>query len=169
MFYSKAANIYKMVSSVCDGYCDSIACFAMVTDNHELPLMIYEIIMSNTTKVYLISTMANVMYSLKEFYPDKMILVGEKVIDMLKNFEKGHVAEQLIYALMGETYYKLDKKMKAKECLLKSINKRMIPTSYYYKESINILSKIPSMIDETALGDWLIQAKIIISWKTFDV
>lgn len=153
MFYSKAANIYKMVSSVCDGYCDSIACFAMVTDNHELPLMIYEIIMSNTTKVYLISTMVNVMYSLKEFYPDKMILVGEKVIDMLKNFEKGHVAEQLIYALMGETYYKLDKKMKAKECLLKSINKRMIPTSYYYKESINILSKIPSMIDETALGD----------------
>ena len=59
--------------------------------------------------------------------------------------------------------------MKAKECLLKSINKRMIPTSYYYKESIKILSKIPSMIDEMALGDWLIQAKIIISWKTFDV
>lgn len=153
VFYSKAANIYKMVSSVCDGYCDSIACLAMVTDSHELPLMIYEIIMSNTTKVYLISTMVNVMYSLKKFYPDKMILVGEKVIDMLKSFEKGHVAEQLIYALMGETYYKLDKKMKAKECLLKSINKRMIPTSYYYKESIKILSKIPSMIDETDLGD----------------
>ncbi len=153
VFYSKAANIYKMVSSVCDGYCDSIACLAMVTDSHELPLMIYEIIMSNTTKVYLISTMVNVMYSLKEFYPDKMILVGEKVIDMLKSFEKGHVAEQLIYALMGETYYKLDKKAKAKECLLKSINKRMIPTSYYYKESIKILSKIPSMIDEMALVD----------------
>lgn len=153
VFYLKAANIYKMVSSVCDGYCDSIVCLAMVTENHELPLKIYEIIMSNTTKVYSISTLVNVMCSLKEFYPNKMILMGEKVIDILKSFEGGHIAEQLIYALMGETYYKLDEKMKAKEYLLKSINKRMIPTSYYYKESIKILSKIPSMIDETALGD----------------
>lgn len=151
VFYSKAANIYKMVSSVCDGYCDSIAGLAVVTENHELPLKIYKIIMSNTTKVYLTSTMVNVMCSLKEFYPDEMILMGEKLINMLKNSESGHVAEQLIYALMGETYYKLDEKMKAKEYLLKSINKRMIPTSYYYKESIKILSKMPSMIDETDL------------------
>jgi len=147
MFYSKAANIYKKVNPVCDGYCDSIACFAIVTENQELPLEIYDIITNNITKVYLVSTLIDVMCSLKEVYPKQLILIGEKVIDVLENIKNSHVAEQYVYALMGEAYYKLKDKVKAREYLLKSANSRIFPTSSYYKESTKILREMPSLIE----------------------
>lgn len=147
IFYSKAANIYKKNSPVCDGYCDSIACFAIVTENRELPLEVYDIITNNTTKVYLLSTLIDVMCSLKEVYTKQMILIGERAINILDSFKKGHVAEQYVYALIGEAYYKMDNKAEARRYLLKVVNNRMFPTSYYYKATTKILKKIPSLIE----------------------
>lgn len=147
MFYSKSADIYKKINPICDGYCDSVACLAIVTENRNLSLEVYNIITNNTAKVYQFSTLVDVMCSLKEGYPEQMILIGEKAINILENFKMSHVAEQYIYALMGEAYYRLDDKIKARECLLKSVNKRMFPTSSYYKESIKIFREIPSLIE----------------------
>ncbi len=147
MFYSKAANIYGKINPVCDGYCDATACFAIVTENRELPLEIYDIIINNTTTFYLWSTLIDVMCSLKDVYPKQLILIGEKVENVLENLKKNHVAEQFVFALMGEAYYKLDDKIKAREYLLKSINKRIFPTSFYYKECTKILKRMPSLIE----------------------
>lgn len=131
LFYTKAAKIYKKINPVCDGYCDSIACLAI----------------DNTTKVYLVSTLIDVMCSLKEAYPKQLILIGEKAINIIKNPKKVHVAEQYIYALMGEAYYKMNDEIEAREYLLKSMKNRIFPTSSYYKESAKILKEMPSLIE----------------------
>ncbi len=147
MFYSKAANIYKKVNPICDGYCDSMACFAIVTANRELSLEIYDIIANNTAKVYLLPTLIDVMCSLKEAYPRQVISIGKKAINILESFKRIHVVEQYVYALMGEAYYRLNDKIEAREYLLKSVHNRIFPTSSFYKETTRILGELPSLIE----------------------
>ena len=146
VFYQKASAIYKENSSVSDGYCDSIACLSIVTNNIDLAIEAYSIIKNNISKKFFSSTYIDVMVALKEQFPDKVIEIGNLALEAVRHPKIVHIAEQYIYALMGYAYYKLEKYNDA-ICLLKEAkNKMMNESSIYYKKAKVIIEQMPALI-----------------------
>ncbi len=146
VFYQKAAAIYKENGSTSDGYCDSIACLAIVTDNVELAVEAYNIIKDNKDNKYLTVTYIDVMVALKEYFPDKVIEIGNLALEEIKKLSIIHISEQYICALMGYAYYKLEKYDDARCSLRESDKKMMNTSSIYYKKAKNIIEQMPSLI-----------------------
>lgn len=88
VFYQKAANIYKKSSIHSDGYCDAIACLSIVTKNHELSMKAYEVIINNLSRTYYLPAYIDVMYSLKEKYPEKLIKIGERAMNVIEKIKR---------------------------------------------------------------------------------
>ena len=149
VFYQKAANIYKKSSINSDGYCDAIACLSIVTKNHELSIKAYQTILNNLSRTYYLPTYIDVMCSLKDKYPEKVIKIGERAMNVIeKSKDTTHIAEQYIYALIGQAYYELHVIDQAKIFLNKAINKMINEQSVYYQETEKIINNMPSLIGE---------------------
>ena len=149
VFYQKAANIYKKSSIHSDGYCDAIACLSIVTKNHELSMKAYEVIINNLSRTYYLPAYIDVMCSLKEKYPEKLIKIGERAMNVIeKSKDTTHIAEQYIYALIGQAYYELHVIDQAKIFLNKAINKMIHEQSVYYQETEKNIDNMPSFIGE---------------------
>ncbi len=149
VFYHKAASIYKKGSNSSDGYCDAIACLSIVTNNYELSMKAYDIILNNISRTYYLPTYIDVMCSLKERYPEKVIKIGERAVNVIKKSNDTiHIAEQYIYALLGQAYYNLYDTDQAKFFLNKAIGKMTNEQSVYYQETQKIIDNMPSLIGE---------------------
>ena len=146
VFYQKAAAIYKENNSISDGYCDSIACLSIVTNNIDLAVEAYSIIKDNTTKNFYSSTYIDVMVALKEQFPDRVIEIGNLALEAVRNSKIVHIAEQYICALMGYAYYKLDKYNDAIYSLKEAKRKMMNESSVYYKKAKIIIEQMPALI-----------------------
>lgn len=146
VFYQKAAAIYKENNSISDGYCDSIACLSIVTNNIDLAVEAYSIIKDNTAKNFYSSTYIDVMVALKEQFPDRVIEIGNLALEAVRNSKIVHIAEQYICALMGYAYYKLDKYNDAIYSLKEAKRKMMNESSIYYKKAKIIIEQMPALI-----------------------
>lgn len=146
VFYQKAADIYRKKSAFSDGYCDSVACLSIVTGRKDLALEAYHIILDHLSKTYYPSTYVNVLCSLREQFPEKVVQIGEIALTVIKNLGENHVSQQFIYALMGEAFYKQQDYGKAKEFLAEAVSNQRTPSSIYYKQAKEILEYLPSLI-----------------------
>lgn len=146
VFYQKASVIYKENNSISDGYCDSIACLSIVTNNIDLAVEAYSIIKDNTDKKFFLSTYIDVMVALKEQFPDRVIEIGNLALEAVRNPTIVHIAEQYIYALIGYAYYKLDKYNDAISSLKEAKRKMMNESSIYYKKAKIIIEQMPALM-----------------------
>lgn len=146
VFYKKAAAIYKKYNSISDGYCDSIACLSIVTNNIDLAVESYSIIKDNTDKIFFSSTYIDIMVALKEKFPDRVIEIGKLALEAVRNPKIMHIAEQYICALMGYAYYKLDKYNDAIYSLKEAKIKMMNESSVYYKKTKIIIEQMPALL-----------------------
>lgn len=146
VFYQKAAAIYKENNSISDGYCDSIACLSIVTNNIDLAVEAYSIIKDNTDKIFFSSTYIDVIVALKEKFPDRVIEIGNLALEAVRNPKIVHIAEQYICALMGYAYYKLDKYDDAIYSLKEAKRKMMNESSVYYKKAKIIIEQMPALM-----------------------
>lgn len=146
VFYQKASAIYKENNSISDGYCDSIACLSIVTNNIDLAVEAYSIIKNNTSKKFFSSTYIDVMVALKEQFPDRVIEIGNLALEEVRNPKIIHVAEQYICALMGYAYYELKKYDDARNSLKEAKRKMMNESSVYYKKAKKVVEQMPALI-----------------------
>lgn len=143
MFYTKAVDIYKEKYYLSDGYCNSIANLSIVTENVELANEAYEMLFNVSQKKFSIKTYVDVMRALEKF-PDKVIKIGDDLINnILMKFDK-HIVEPYVYALMMNAYSKMDRHDKVYEYLnivMKKIEKSDNLYSIYAKNIVNCIKK----------------------------
>lgn len=75
-----------------------------------------------------------------------LIDIAKLVLNILSKQNTTHIAEQYVYALMGELYYNLQDIKNAKKYLLLSNEKKVAYDNLYTIESDKILKNIPSIM-----------------------
>lgn len=86
------------------------------------------------------------MRALKKCTSTMLIDIAKLVLNILSKQNTTHIAEQYVYALMGELYYNLQDIKNAKKYLLLSNEKKVAYDNLYTIESDKILKNIPSIM-----------------------
>lgn len=147
IFYKKSILIFKR-DITSDNYCRCLAGLAVVDHNIDFALEAYNILQFSEKK-YDAFTYINVMEALIYEKPEKVICLGEKLLNLYVHEEEEGVL-QYTYALMGKAGYIL-KNYNIAETYLENINvERLNKSTYFYKstkeiESSILLSKLHSI------------------------
>lgn len=146
LFYKKALDIFQ--KNVCsDGYCDSLAGLSIVMDDVSFAIKAYDIMITNSTKLYLACTYANVMFALLKYEPLKVITLGIQMLSGYSKQPKPHTAIQYIYALMGQASLLLGNKEDTKKYLNEAIETRDKHSMLFYRATQRIIDEMPSLKD----------------------
>lgn len=94
-------------------------------------------------KNYCADTYIDLILALQDQFPEKAIFVGNWSLDNFKKSAIRHPAEQYIIALLGQLYYKMGDRVRAKQYLQRVEMEKMDGSSWYCRSTKDILSTVP--------------------------
>lgn len=142
LFYQKAEKVFRLRPG-CDGHCDALACLSIVTQNSGPAQCAFDMMKESERNNYCVDTYIDLILALQDQFPEKAIFVGNWSLKCLEKSAVRHPAEQYIIALLVQLYYKMGDRIQAKYYLQHIEMEKMEGSSWYYKTTKDILSKVP--------------------------